>query len=102
MKPAEKKLIITEIENQIGEHIRDRFEDVLKVKGDDGAINFGISIQVETAENGAHTVTTSLSFSEKHKFTLERDIDDPSQPSLGGEVGEAAAPKTKRKTSKKT
>lgn len=102
MKPADKKLIIAEVLRQIEDHLKDHFEDVLKVKGDDNQINFGLSVQIEAADNGAHTVTTKLGFSEKHSFTLECDVDDPAQPKLGGEVGEAATPKTKRKTSKKT
>lgn len=102
MKPADKKEVIAELLNQFSEHLSEHFEDVLKVKGDDNQINFGIACQVEIAENGKHTVTTKLGFSEKHSFTLEKDIDDPNQPNLGGEVGEVAKPRTKRKTSKKT
>ncbi len=102
MKPAEQKIVTQEVINQIGDHLHDHFVDVLKVKGDDNQINFGVAVQIEAAENGAHTITTKMSFSEKHSFTIEKDIDDPNQPTLGGEVGEAAKPKVKRKTSKKT
>lgn len=102
MKPAERKLVIEEIQSQINDHLSEHFGQVESLKGDDGQINFGISIEIESAENGAHTVSTKMSFSEKHSFTLERDIDDPNQPKLGGEVGDAAQPKLKKKTSKKT
>jgi hypothetical protein len=102
MNPAQQKLVKEAILEQCGELVADNFHKALKVKGDDNQINFGLSVQVEVAENGAHTVGVKMSFSEKHTFSLEKDVDDPNQPKLPGEVGDAAAPKTRKKTSKKT
>jgi hypothetical protein len=101
MKPAQKGKIVQAVIEQSETLVKKHFNKILEIKGDDNQINFGLSVQIE-GDGPKSNVAVKLSFSEKHTFTLETEIDDPDQMPLPGTERKAGEPTKLREKSKKT